>query len=111
MLSQNQNDSASAPLAISLNETSARSVSNYIPMSSPRSALTYGQSPFSSESATDRQLVARERHQWKRCVGGHHVRWVCFSLHFETRCVLCIDVLIWFLRCTFCLKHFRRRRR
>ncbi|CAI5712080.1 unnamed protein product [Hyaloperonospora brassicae] len=74
--SQRQSNSTSAPVATSQSEASARSVSGYLPMTSPRSAWAQGPEALLSRDATDRQLVARERHQWKRCVGKHYVRWV-----------------------------------
>ncbi|CAH0477350.1 unnamed protein product [Peronospora belbahrii] len=45
-------------------------------MSSPRSERCSELKSFSSKSLTDRQLVARQRHQWKRSIGAKHVRWV-----------------------------------
>ncbi|ETP35555.1 hypothetical protein, variant 1 [Phytophthora nicotianae P10297] len=57
-------------------EDSTRSASNYLLMSSPRAAWVRSLNTFHSGDLTDRQLVARERHQWKRCIGGQNVRWV-----------------------------------
>eukprot|EP00644_Phytophthora_capsici_P002252 jgi/Phyca11/114730/e_gw1.27.204.1 len=45
-------------------------------MSSPRAAWIRSLNTFHGGDLTDRQLVARERHQWKRCIGGQSVRWV-----------------------------------
>ncbi|KAG6609405.1 uncharacterized protein IUM83_00497 [Phytophthora cinnamomi] len=56
-------------------EASTRSNSNYLLISSPRAAWIRGLNAFHGGDMTDRQLVARERHQWKRCIGGTHVRW------------------------------------
>lgn len=50
-------------------EASTRSNSNYLLMSSPRAAWIRGLNAFPGGDLTDRQLVARERHQWKRCIG------------------------------------------
>ena len=85
--SQRQSDSTSAPVATSQSKASARSVSSYLAMTSPRSAWAQGPEAFICGNTTDRQLVARERHQWKRCVGKHCVRWVRL-LHLSSRCIV-----------------------
>ncbi|KAF4047304.1 HECT domain-containing protein [Phytophthora infestans] len=60
---------------------STRSASNYLLMSPPRVAWIRSLNAVYSGDLTDRQLVARERHQWKRCIGGQSVRWV--NIPFE----------------------------
>jgi hypothetical protein len=57
-------------------EASRSSASNYLLMSSPRAAWVRSLCTFPSVNLTDRQLVARERHQWKRCIEGQQLRWV-----------------------------------
>ncbi|KAG3121108.1 hypothetical protein PI125_g562 [Phytophthora idaei] len=78
--SQREDVSASAQIAPQV-EDSMRSASYYLLMSSPRAAWIRGLNTFHSGDLTDRQLVARERHQWKRCIGGQNVRWV--NIPFE----------------------------
>ncbi|KAG2763239.1 hypothetical protein Pcac1_g25091 [Phytophthora cactorum] len=78
--SQREDVSASTQIAPQV-EDSMRSASNYLLMSSPRAAWIRGLNTFHSGDLTDRQLVARERHQWKRCIGGQNVRWV--NIPFE----------------------------
>ncbi|KAH7479101.1 E3 ubiquitin-protein ligase SMURF1 [Phytophthora ramorum] len=76
MIRSRQEDASASILSAPQGEISQRSASNYLLMSSPRAAWIRGLNALPSEDLTDRQLIARERHQWKRCIGGQHVRWV-----------------------------------
>ncbi|KAE9011692.1 hypothetical protein PF010_g9792 [Phytophthora fragariae] len=78
---RSQRDDANASVAIAPQvEASTRSNSNYLLISSPHATWIRGLNAFPGGGMTDRQLVARERHQWKRCIGGAHVRWVNIPL-------------------------------
>ncbi|KAG7393574.1 hypothetical protein PHYPSEUDO_007411 [Phytophthora pseudosyringae] len=78
--SRREDANASAVIASQV-EASTWSASNYLLMSSPRAAWIRSLNTFHNGDLSDRQLVARERHQWKRCFGGQNVRWV--SIPFE----------------------------
>ncbi|KAI9907847.1 hypothetical protein PsorP6_004108 [Peronosclerospora sorghi] len=54
-------------------ENSTLSADNYVLMATPRSAWRAGHNTLSN-NLNDRQLVALERFQWKRCVGKKHVK-------------------------------------
>ncbi|KAL3673557.1 hypothetical protein V7S43_001262 [Phytophthora oleae] len=91
--SRREESNASAIIAPQV-EDSTRSTSNYLLMSSPRTAWLRGLNTFNNGDLTDRQLVARERHQWKRCIGGANVRWVTIPIEtLQENEALCSAIL------------------
>ncbi|KAL7691329.1 putative HECT domain, Zinc finger, RanBP2-type, HECT, E3 ligase catalytic domain-containing protein [Plasmopara halstedii] len=70
-----QSNNASVVVASHV-EGGTHSAPDYLLLSSPRSDSGHSVKRSDSSSLTDRQLVARDRHKWKRCIAGPNVRWV-----------------------------------
>ncbi|CAH0489338.1 unnamed protein product [Peronospora farinosa] len=79
---QRENEDTSVAIASPAEETNTQSDSNYLIVFSPGVEWNDGDfKVFLSGGLNIRQLVARERHQWKRSIGVQHVRWV--NIPFE----------------------------
>ncbi|CAI5745279.1 unnamed protein product [Peronospora destructor] len=79
---QRESEDTSVAMPPQAEETNTRSDSDYLIM--PFSGVAWSNRDFKVFSSKDlniRQLVARERHQWKRSIGVQHVRWV--NIPFE----------------------------
>lgn len=76
-LTQSHQEDAYASTAVTSRvKENSHSSPNYVLISSPLTASRQDVNSFRSVTLNDRQLVARERHKWKRCIAGANVHWV-----------------------------------
>ena len=72
-----ESEDTSVAFAPQAEEASTQLDSNYLIMPSPEVAWNNRDfKVFASGDLNIRQLVARERHHWKRSIGVQYVRWV-----------------------------------
>lgn len=76
IIQSRREETSASVISLSRADISSHSISNYLMLSSPRIGVSRAGSKLADEDLNERQLVARERHEWKRCIGGQHVRWV-----------------------------------